>query len=137
RVAGAPKFSGGCVGFWGYDVIRTIERLPKLAKRDLSVPDYLFMRMNEVWILDHEEQAVYCINHQVIEAECTEQQLRAAYDRAAGQAEGMVDYWLTWFESEQQRAKAEQERSRKWLTIEAESLHINVEELEGLSSPFE
>src|SRR5690606_27221033 len=90
RVAGAPKFNGGCVGFWGYDVVRTIERLPKLAKRDLSVPDYLFMRMNEVWVLDHEEQAVYCINHRAIDTSWNEQQLRACYERAVGHADSMV-----------------------------------------------
>ena len=133
RIAGAPKFSGGCVGFWGYDVIRSIERLPKLAERDLSVPDYLFMRMNEVWVLDHEEQAVYCINHRQINADWNEGQLRACYERAEGHASGMVDYWLTWFEGEQQ---AQQERLRKQAIINRESLHIDIEQLQGLSSPF-
>lgn len=137
RVAGSPKFGGGCIGFWGYDVVRTIERLPRLAKRDLSVPDYLFMRMNEVWVLDQEEQAVYCVNHRAIHPEWSEQQLRDCYERAEGHAESMADYWLTWFEGEQQRAEAERERLRKLAFIEAESLHINVEELQGLSSPFE
>lgn len=136
-VPGAPKFSGGCVGFWGYDVIRTIERLPQLAQRDLTVPDYLFMRMDEVWVLDHKEQAVYCISHRQIEADWSEQQLRACFERAAGHAESMADYWLTWFEGEQQRAAAEKERLQKLAFIESESLHINIEELQGLSSPFE
>jgi para-aminobenzoate synthetase component 1 len=136
RIVGAPKFNGGCVGFWGYDVIRTIERLPNLAQRDLSIPDYLFMRMNEVWVLDHEEQAVYCINHREIDASWSEQQLRICYERAEGHANSMVDYWLTWFEGEQQRTKAELERLRKLAMIESESLHIDIEQMKGLSSPF-
>ena len=137
RVAGAPKFSGGCVGFWGYDVVRSIERLPQQALRDMSIPDYLFMRMDEVWVLDHEEHAVYCIVHRHIDPKWSEQELRSCYERAAGHADSMADYWLTWFESEQQRSAAEQERMRKLAHIKQQSLHINVEEVQDLSSPFE
>jgi len=136
RIEGAPKFSGGCVGFWGYDVIRSIERLPSVAAHDLDVPDYLFMRMDEIWVLDHEEKAVYCIVHRHIDSSWNTEQLKDCYDRASLHADSMADYWLTWFESEQQRAAAEVERQRKLDFIEQSSLHINVEEVEGLSSPF-
>ena len=41
EVAGLPRFTGGAVGFWGYDVVRTIEELPHphddFAARDGSV----------------------------------------------------------------------------------------------------
>src|SRR5690554_7342859 len=63
KVKHAPKFVGGCVGFWGYDVVRFIEKLPKTTKDDLPFPDYYFMLMNELWIIDHEEQALYCAVH--------------------------------------------------------------------------
>ncbi|HIW34289.1 MAG TPA: anthranilate synthase component I family protein [Candidatus Paenibacillus intestinavium] len=135
-VANGPKFSGGCVGFWGYDVIRSIEKLPRLAKRDIEVPDYLFMRMNEVWVLDHQERCVYCVVHRPISDDMGEAELLQTYESAAGHAEGMADYWLTWFEGEQQRAQDEAERERRLAHIEQQSLHIDVESITEIYSPF-
>lgn len=60
HVVGLPKFVGGCVGYASYDIVRSIEHLPQLAKDDLDLPDYMFMQMNEVWIIDHKESALYC-----------------------------------------------------------------------------
>ncbi|MDO3412885.1 anthranilate synthase component I family protein [Saccharibacillus sp. CPCC 101409] len=63
RVPGAPKFCGGAVGFLAYDVARSLERLPELAGDDLGaagLPDYAFMRVRELWIVDHAERSVYC-----------------------------------------------------------------------------
>jgi para-aminobenzoate synthetase component 1 len=62
-VEGAPKFIGGCVGFWGYDVIRSIEKLPEWADDDLGLPDYCLMRFDRLWILDHERHELYCACH--------------------------------------------------------------------------
>lgn len=53
-------FIGGAVGYWSYDVIRSLEKLPSLAADDLDVPDIVFMRFHEVWIIDHEEGELYC-----------------------------------------------------------------------------
>ncbi|MDF2670142.1 MAG: anthranilate synthase component family protein [Paenibacillus sp.] len=63
RVPGAPKFVGGCVGYWGYDVARSIEKLPSLARDEGKIPDYYWMRTDELWVADHEEHAVYCAVH--------------------------------------------------------------------------
>lgn len=63
RVPGAPKFCGGAVGFLAYDVARSLEKLPALADDDLAqggLPDYAFMRLRRLWVLDHQEQTVYC-----------------------------------------------------------------------------
>lgn len=63
RVSGAPKFCGGAVGFLAYDVARSLEKLPALADDDLAqggLPDYAFMRLKRLWVLDHQEQTVYC-----------------------------------------------------------------------------
>ncbi|GIP24810.1 anthranilate synthase component I family protein [Paenibacillus sp. J22TS3] len=58
-----PKFSGGCVGFLGYDVARSLEELPKKAEDDLKLDDYVWMRMEELWIIDQQDQAVYAVIH--------------------------------------------------------------------------
>lgn len=136
HLANGPKFTGGCVGFWGYDVIRSIEKLPFIAKRDTNIPDYLFMRFNEIWVLDHQEQCVYCVVHREVSADMTLDELRVCYDAAVNHAEGMEDYWLTWFEQEESKQALQKERERKLEHIGQMSLHIDVEQVEGLSSPF-
>ncbi|MCM3703927.1 anthranilate synthase component I family protein [Paenibacillus macerans] len=60
---GLPKFCGGAVGFLAYDVVRSLERLPQLAKDDLGLDDYVWMRVEELWVIDQELGDVYCIVH--------------------------------------------------------------------------
>lgn len=136
RLPQGPKWLGGCVGYWGYDIIRTIERLPESAEDDTGLPDYLFMKMNELWIVDHERGVVNCVVHSPIEIDASEESLRDTYERALSRADGMADYWLTWFEEEKacERARGRQERRRA--LMEADSLQIDVEALDGIVSPF-
>ena len=67
KVEGAPKFLGGCVGYWSYDVIRTIEKLPEQAANDLPIPDYSFAMYDQVWTLDHIEKSLYIAVHMPLE----------------------------------------------------------------------
>lgn len=131
----APKWLGGCVGYWSYDIIRSIEKLPEIAADDLGLPDYVFLRMNEIWIIDAKKGVVYCVVHSPVEFGCSEEELRAVYDRAEQRAEGMADYWLTWFEEEKARARAMKLRASRMAAMERESLHIDVEAVQGITSP--
>lgn len=133
--ADGPKWLGGCAGFWGYDIVRSIERLPELAKDDSGLPDYLFMRMNEIWIVDHKRSVVYCVVHSPVSFGQSEEELRAVYDQAALRAEGMADYWLTWFEEDKARERAEKLRASRQAHMEQESLHIDVKAIAGIESP--
>ncbi|MGY5340897.1 anthranilate synthase component I family protein [Paenibacillus glucanolyticus] len=63
RVPGWPDFRGGCAGFLSYDVVRSIEQLPTMAKDEPGFPDYLWMRMEEIWIYDHADDSMYCSVH--------------------------------------------------------------------------
>jgi anthranilate synthase component 1 len=42
-VPGLPRFQGGAVGFLGYDMVSHMERLPRVAKDDLGLPDAVFL----------------------------------------------------------------------------------------------
>ncbi|OXM14595.1 anthranilate synthase component I family protein [Paenibacillus herberti] len=69
RIAGGPKWTGGSAGFWSYDVARSIERLPELAEDDLRLPDYLFLRLDEVWIYDRQEACLYAAVHRAVDSQ--------------------------------------------------------------------
>jgi anthranilate synthase component I len=52
-VPGLPRFTGGAVGFWGYDVVRTIESLPDPPPDDRDLPDALVMVADTLLVLDN------------------------------------------------------------------------------------
>lgn len=90
-VENAPKFIGGCVGFLGYDTVRSLERLPQSAKDDLSLPDFVMMRFDQLWIIDHEESSLYCACHTYISE--GDQSLDQLYEAAVIQTEMMKQQW--------------------------------------------
>ncbi|NIK80113.1 para-aminobenzoate synthetase component 1 [Paenibacillus castaneae] len=136
RIENGPKWIGGCAGFWSYDVARSIERLPELADDDLDIPDYLFLRMNELWIIDHEQSKIYCAVHMPIDRDADEPMLRAAYDCARSKAEGMIDYWLSWFEEEKAKKRAAALQKKRSRLIEDDSFHFDADSSAVTTSPF-
>ncbi|MNZ82686.1 Aminodeoxychorismate synthase component 1 [compost metagenome] len=94
------------------------------------------MRMNELWIMDHVQSKVYCAVHAYVQPDADEQMLLAAYEQAVSRAEGMTDYWLTWFEAEASSERAERLQERRRSLMEEDLLHIDVESLPGITSPF-
>lgn len=50
---GLPRFSGGAVGYLGYDVVRDFERLPTTAEAVLDIPDAIFLLAHTLVVFDH------------------------------------------------------------------------------------
>jgi anthranilate synthase component 1 len=61
RIAGLPPFTSGAVGFFAYDVVRQLERLPALAVDDLGVPDACLMFFDQVLAFDHVRKQILLI----------------------------------------------------------------------------
>jgi anthranilate synthase component 1 len=61
RLPGLPPFTAGAVGFFAYDVIRLIERLPETAKDELGVPDACLMFFDQVLAFDHVKKEILLI----------------------------------------------------------------------------
>ena len=61
RLPGLPPFTAGAVGFFAYDVVRLIERLPTLAKDELGVPDACLMFFDQVVAFDHVKKEIQLI----------------------------------------------------------------------------
>ena len=56
-----PRFNGGAVGFFGYDLIRHYENLPNVNIDDLKLPDCHFMFTDEVIVFDHLKQKIHIV----------------------------------------------------------------------------
>jgi len=61
RLPGLPPFTAGAVGFFAYDVVRQIERLPSLAVDELGVPDACLMFFDQVLAFDHVKKEIHLI----------------------------------------------------------------------------
>jgi anthranilate synthase component I len=61
KLPGLPPFTAGAVGFFSYDVVRTIEELPVIAADELHVPDAHLMFFDEVLAFDHVKKAIHLI----------------------------------------------------------------------------
>ncbi len=79
KLPGLPPFTAGAVGFFAYDVVRQIERLPEIAADELGVPDSCLMFFDEVLAFDHVKKEIYLI----LTADLTrEPDAQKAYKRA-------------------------------------------------------
>src|SRR6201996_6398654 len=75
RIPGLPPFTSGAVGFFAYDVVRQLERLPSLAEDDLGVPDACLMFFDQVLAFDHVRKQIMLI----VTADLGRQKPAAAY----------------------------------------------------------
>ena len=78
RLQGLPPFTAGAVGFFAYDAVRQIERLPALAKDELRVPDACLLFFDEVLAFDHVRKEIML----VVTADVLKGAAAAAYDHA-------------------------------------------------------
>ncbi|HEX8245652.1 MAG TPA: anthranilate synthase component I [Longimicrobium sp.] len=89
HVPGLPRFWGGAVGFFGYDVVRLIERLPHAPPGALPVPDALFILTGTVVAIDNLFGRARVIAA-VDTAGADPAELRRRYESAAGDVDALV-----------------------------------------------
>ena len=75
HIPGLPPFTSGAVGFFAYDVVRQIERLPEQAVDDLGIPDACLMFFDEVLAFDHVRKQILLM----VTADLSRQKPAAAY----------------------------------------------------------
>ncbi len=78
RFQGLPPFTAGAVGFFAYDAVRQIERLPELAADELGVPDACLLFFDEVLAFDHVRKEIWL----VATADVTRGKPADAFDKA-------------------------------------------------------
>ena len=80
-------FWSGAVGFFSYDVVRLIERLPSAPARAVQVPDALFVFTDAVVIVDHLRSQARVVVGAPVDDDTSEPALRAIHDRALAEVE--------------------------------------------------
>jgi len=75
-------FWSGAVGFFSYDVMRLIERLPSPPPRGDATPDALFVFTDAVVIIDNLRAQARVVVGVPLGDDCSEATLRTAYDSA-------------------------------------------------------
>ncbi len=89
-VPGLPRFTGGAVGYLGYDLVRTVERLPRPPADTLDLPDAVMMIADTLVILDNLfGRAIVVANVEVPPRAAPAERLRL-YDAAEARLDDMV-----------------------------------------------
>jgi len=63
HLPGLPRFSGGLVGYLGYDTVRISEPLPNCPRDPLGLPDIQLMRCDTLLAFDHSFNHILLITH--------------------------------------------------------------------------
>lgn len=86
---GLPPLSSGMVGFFAYDMVRRLERLPELALNDLQLPDMLLLLATDVAAVDHHEGTITLIAN-AVNWNGTDERVDQAYDDAIARLDVMT-----------------------------------------------
>jgi len=85
-----PRFFGGAVGYFGYDVVRTLERLPAPPPDDLGLPDAMFMVADTVIVLDNLYHRARIVVSPEVPSGASEPERGALYDDARGRIDQIL-----------------------------------------------
>jgi len=91
QVPGLPRFTGGAVGYWGYDLVRSIERLPAPPTDTLGVPDAVLMIADSLVILDNLFGRAIVLANVEVPATTTAAQRVRLYDAAEERLDALVE----------------------------------------------
>jgi anthranilate synthase component I len=86
EVEGLPRFFGGAVGYFTYDMVRFFERLPDQTVDHLKVPDSMFMLTDTIVIFDHMLQKLKVVSNALVDGPPDK-----AYRQAIAKIEQLID----------------------------------------------
>jgi anthranilate synthase component 1 len=87
-VPGLPRFTGGAVGFIGYEFIHDVEPVvPRPAKDELGVPTLYFLIADQLMIFDRVAQTITILVNAVLEDSATPAE---AYENALAEIDRLV-----------------------------------------------
>jgi anthranilate synthase component 1 len=91
-VKGIPDFSGGAIGYIGYDVIKLYEKVPHENKKDpMGWPDIYMMFNDVLMIFDHVYHKIQVVNNIFIEEGDSAAKIRFKYNKAVTQIKHIIE----------------------------------------------
>jgi anthranilate synthase component 1 len=87
---GLPRFTGGAVGYIGYDVVRTLERLPRAPTDDRGLPDAVMMVTDTLVVMDNLFNRATIVANVEVRPEMSRAELEGGYRKALQR----IDDWL-------------------------------------------
>ena len=66
-VPNLPPFTGGAVGYFGYDMVRAIEKIPDTGRDDLGSDDAVLMFYKTVLAFDHLRHQIHIISNLLVD----------------------------------------------------------------------
>jgi len=86
-----PPFTGGAIGFFGYDLLQYYENLPAHAVDDMNMNDIQFMFCDQVIAFDHMKQQIQVMANIHIPDYALDSDIKALYEQAVRKIESMMD----------------------------------------------
>ncbi|MHB8487327.1 MAG: anthranilate synthase component I [Candidatus Acidiferrales bacterium] len=79
KINGLPPLVGGAIGYFAYDMVRLIERIPATGEDELKLDDAVLMFFHGLVVFDHVQHRVWIVRNVFTEGPGS---LRAKYDAA-------------------------------------------------------
>jgi anthranilate synthase component 1 len=84
-IADGPPFTGGAVGFFGYDLVRTVEPLGEPGPDPLGLPDMALMLSDALVVFDHLKHTITILANADLDAEPDVERARARATAVVGE----------------------------------------------------
>ncbi|MBO0894323.1 MAG: chorismate-binding protein, partial [Acidimicrobiales bacterium] len=85
-----PPLHGGVVGYLGYDVVREVERLPRVPPDDQGQPDAVLSVIGQLAAFDHWRQRVVLVDNVTADPAWDRHQLESALAEARERLDGLA-----------------------------------------------
>lgn len=86
-IQGLPRFVGGAVGYFGYDIVKTFEKVPDLKKQAPGFDDAFLLFTDKLVIFDNLRHTMIVLSNAFIKNGNT----RKAYDTAAASVKKVIE----------------------------------------------
>lgn len=86
-----PPFTGGAIGFFGYDLLQYYEKLPAHQIDDLNMKDMQFMFCDQVIVFDHVKQRILLVANVHVQEGDRDEDILKSYKLAEKKLDEMVD----------------------------------------------
>lgn len=86
-----PPFTGGAIGFFGYDLLQYYENLPAHRVDDLNMNDMQFMFCDQVIVFDHFKQQLQIVGNVHIPDAATDSEITKSYEAAVAKLDATME----------------------------------------------